>query len=109
MRANVIIQRVLKSGQAAGRSMKFGLVSRTVAIDGRRTTLKLDQVFWETLGEISESEGLTIHELISLVDHRRHNESRTSAVRAFIVTYLLKLASEKGSLRKGTVSSVLSG
>ncbi len=89
--------------------MKVGLVTRTVAIDGRRTSLKLEQVLWEALGEISESEGLTVHELISLVDHRRHNESRTSAVRAFIVTYLLKLASEKGSLRKGTVSSILSG
>ncbi len=89
--------------------MKVGLISRNVKIDGRRTSLKLEQVLWEALGEISESEGLTIHELISLVDHRRHNESRTSAVRAFIVTYLHKLASENGPLRKGTVSSVLSG
>ena len=89
--------------------MKVELVGRNVTIDGYRTSLKLEQVLWEALGEISESEGLTIHELISLVDHRRHNESRSSAVRAFIVTYLLKLASETGSLRKGTVSSVLSG
>ncbi len=89
--------------------MKVGLVSRTVAIDGRRTSLKLEQVLWEALGEISESEGLTVHELISLVDHHRHNESRTSAVRAFIVTYLHELATETGSLRKVTVSSVLSG
>ncbi len=89
--------------------MKVRLVCRNVAIDGHRTSLKLEQVFWEALGEISESEGLTVPELISLVDHRRYNESRTSAVRAFIVTYLHKLASENGPLRKGTVSSVLSG
>ena len=88
--------------------MKVGLISKNVKIEGRRTSLGLEQVSWDALGDICEREGLTIHELISLVDHRRQNESRTSAVRAFIVTYLHKLASENGPLRKGTVSLVLS-
>jgi predicted DNA-binding ribbon-helix-helix protein len=89
--------------------MKVKLTSRTVNIDGRRTTLRMEQVSWDVLGDICESEGLTVNELISLVDRRRHNGSRTSAVRAFIVTYLHELATETGSLWKVTVSSVLSG
>ena len=88
--------------------MKVKLTSRTVKIDGNRTTLKLEQVIWDALGDICESEGLTVNELISLVDRRRHNVSRVSAVRAFIVTYLHELATKKGLLRKGTVSLVLS-
>ncbi len=89
--------------------MKVKLTSRTVNIDGHRTTLRMEQVSWDALGDICESEGLTVNELISLVDRRRHNESRTTAVRAFIVTYLHKLTTKMGPLRKGTVSSVLSG
>ena len=89
--------------------MKVKLTSRTVKIDGHRTTLRMEQVIWDALGDICESEGLTVNELISLVDRRRHNGSRISAVRAFIVRYLHELATETGSLRKVTVSSVLSG
>lgn len=62
--------------------MKVGLTSRTVKINGFRTSLKLEQVIWDALGDICEREELTVNELISLVDRRRHNVSRTSAVRA---------------------------
>ncbi len=88
--------------------MKVGLTSRTVKINGNRTTLRMEQVSWDALGDICEREELTVNELISLVDCRRHNVSRASAVRAFIVTYLHELATKKGPLRKGTVSLVLS-
>ena len=88
--------------------MKVGLINKNVKIEGRRTSLGLEQVSWDALGDICEREELTVNELISLVDRRRHNGSRTSAVRAFIVTYLHELATKKGPLRKGTVSLVLS-
>ena len=88
--------------------MKVGLINKNVKIEGRRTSLGLEQVSWDALGDICEREELTVNELISLVDRRRHNVSRTSAVRAFIVTYLHELATKKGPLRKGTVSLVLS-
>ena len=87
--------------------MKTRLISRTVRIDGLRTSLRLEQASWDVLGDICENEGLTIHDLISLVDHQKYGGSRTSAVRIFIVTYLRKLATERGSLRKGTILSIL--
>ena len=89
--------------------MKNGLISKNVFINGLRTSLRLEQALWDALEDISEIEGQKVHELISMVDLHRTNGSRTSAVRTFIVTYLRKLASEKGTLRKGTLSSVLSG
>ncbi len=83
------------------------LISKNVTINGRRTSLRLEQVLWDAVGDICDKEGLTLHELITLIDHRRNKISRTSAVRTFIVTYLHDLATEKGRFRKGTISSIL--
>ncbi len=87
--------------------MKANLISRNVSINGRRTRLRLEQALWDALGDICDKEGLTLHNLITVIDHRRKKISRTSAVRTFIVTYLHDLATENGRLRKGTVSSIL--
>ena len=87
--------------------MNGKLISRNVTINGRRTSLRLEQALWDALSDICKNEGLTVHNLISSVDYRRHDVSRTSAVRTFIVTYLHTLATEKGRLRKGNVSSIL--
>ncbi len=87
--------------------MKAGLISRNVRINGHRTSLRLEQAIWDVVRDICDKEELTLHELITLIDHRRNKISRTSAVRTFIVTYLHDLATEKGRLRKGTVSSIL--
>ena len=70
--------------------------------------MRLERVIGDAIGDISDIEGLTYHELITLIDHRRDKISRTSAVRTLIVAYLHALATETGSLRKGTVSSILS-
>ncbi len=87
--------------------MNGKLISRNITINGRRTSLRLERAIWDAIGDICDKEGLTIHELIALIDHRRNETSRTSAVRTFVVTYLHALATEKGRLRKGTVSSIL--
>ena len=95
----------LKTGES---SMKDYLTAKNVMINGHRTSLRLESVLWDTAADICKSEGLTVNELFSLIDNRRGDVSRTSAIRAFIVTYLHALATEKGSLKKQNVSSTFS-
>ncbi len=86
--------------------MKGESIIRNVTVDGRRTSLRLEPAIWDALDDICDKEGLTIHELTTLIDYRRKDISRTSVVRTFVVTYLHDLATERGRLRKGTVSSI---
>ena len=86
--------------------MNGNLITKSVTINGRRTSLRLEPAIWDAVEDIREKEGLTIHELIALIDNIRDEISRTSAVRTFVVTYLHDLATERGRLRKGTVSSI---
>jgi predicted DNA-binding ribbon-helix-helix protein len=83
------------------------LISKNVTINGRRTSLRLEQASWEAMSDICQCEGLTLHELCSLIETRRQGASRTSAVRAFIVTYFRTVVAEYGALQRGTASILL--
>ncbi len=87
--------------------MKAKLISKNVTINGRRTSLRLEQASWEGIADICKCEGLTLHELFSLIENRRSGASRTSTVRAFIVTYYRTVAAEYGALQRGTASLIL--
>ncbi|MGB0684364.1 MAG: ribbon-helix-helix domain-containing protein [Magnetovibrionaceae bacterium] len=63
------------------------LHSKNVTIDGRRTSLRLEEEMWAALDEICHDEGVTLHELCTRIDRARQAGSRTSTIRAFIVMY----------------------
>ncbi|NQV85197.1 MAG: ribbon-helix-helix domain-containing protein [Rhodospirillales bacterium] len=87
--------------------MKTKLISKNVTIHGRRTSLRLEQASWEAILDICECEGLTVHELCSMIENRCEGASRTSAVRAFIVTYFRSVVAEYGALQRGFASVIL--
>lgn len=87
--------------------MQGNLVSRNVTISGHRTSIRLEQATWDALDQICSIEKKTIHEICSLVEKSRHGSSRTSLVRAFIVTYFRTAANAVGKLESGKVPSVL--
>lgn len=83
------------------------LVSRNVTINGRRTSLRLERANWEALDDICKFEGVSLHDLCTVIDSRREGTSRTSAVRAFIITYFRAAAAECGTPQAGTASTIL--
>ncbi len=87
--------------------MRTKLISKNVTINGRRTSLRLEQASWDAINDICQCEGLTLHELCSLIETRRQGASRTSAVRAFIVTYFRTVVAANGALQRGTASIIL--
>jgi len=72
------------------------LVSRNVTIKGHRTSLRMESETWDALAEICEREEKSIHQLCTHVEERRKVSNRTSAVRAFIITYYRAAATEAG-------------
>ena len=84
------------------------MIIKNVKIKGHRTSLRLEQVIWDAVDDICRREDLTVHQLFTLIDNRRQGNSRTSAVRSFVVGYLRALAPMKGAQQKGTAFSILS-
>lgn len=64
-------------------------VTRNLLVCGRRTSIRIDSMTWRALGNIANSEGLTINEVASYIASKRQgNISLTAAIRMFVVGYL---------------------
>jgi len=85
----------------AGREVQ-GLISRNVTINGRRTSLRLEQEMWEGLNEIARREAVTLNDIVARLDRRRAPEaSLTSDVRVFVLGYFRSAATERGHANAG--------
>lgn len=69
-------------------------IRRNVYVAGRRTSVSMEPVMWDSLTEIGRREGLTLNQLCSLVDKRRNLAGLTPALRVFIVSYFRALSRE---------------
>ncbi len=84
------------------------MICKNATINGHRTSLRLEQVIWDTVDDICLREGLTVHQLFTWIDNHRYGDSRTSAVRSFVVDYLRVLAPMNGDQQQGIALSILS-
>ncbi len=63
-------------------------VKRSFSIRGHRTSISLEQPFWEALKEAASREGLPLAALIARIDERRGDAGLSSAVRVWILEYV---------------------
>jgi predicted DNA-binding ribbon-helix-helix protein len=66
-----------------------GQIKRSMTISGHRTSITLEQPFWDALKEIACRDKLSVTELVRQIDAQREaTGSLTSAVRVFILKRL---------------------
>lgn len=59
---------------------------RSIAIDGRKTTISLEQQFWTGLKRIARERAMPLSNLLSLIDAKRiAGSNRSSAIRVFVL------------------------
>jgi predicted DNA-binding ribbon-helix-helix protein len=62
-----------------------GIVKRSVAIAGHRTSVSLEAPFWEALKEIAGRRGASVQQLIGEIDTGRGVQNLSSAIRVFVL------------------------
>ena len=65
--------------------MKSQVIKRSVVIDGHKTSICLEDAFWNSLMEIAHAEGATMSELVAKIDKTRKQANLSSAVRLFVL------------------------
>ena len=63
-------------------------VKRSFSIRGHRTSISLEQPFWEALKDAAAREGLSLAALIARIDESRGAAGLSSAVRVWILDYV---------------------
>jgi predicted DNA-binding ribbon-helix-helix protein len=65
--------------------MGAGIVKRSVSIAGHRTSISLEEPFWEILRQIAEREKISLQSLIGRIDSERGEQNLSSAIRVFVL------------------------
>ena len=71
---------------------KSKVVKRSVAFDGRKTSITLEEEFWTALREIAATQNARISELVATVDRSRNHANLSSSLRLHVLDYYQQLA-----------------
>ncbi|MEE8258418.1 MAG: ribbon-helix-helix domain-containing protein [Sphingomonadales bacterium] len=63
---------------------------RSITIAGHRTSITLEDIFWKTLKDIAEAQGVSLATLIEDIDKRR-DSNLSSALRTFAMIETLRM------------------
>ncbi|MCJ2033458.1 ribbon-helix-helix domain-containing protein [Methylobacterium sp. J-068] len=65
--------------------MTTGVTKRSVMIAGHRTSVSLEDPFWDALREIAAARGQSVQALIGVIDAGREGQNLSSAIRVFVL------------------------
>jgi predicted DNA-binding ribbon-helix-helix protein len=78
--------------------MKSAVIKRSVVIAGHKTSVSLEDAFWEGLKTIAAAHGRTLSSLIELIDKDRAHDNLSSALRLVVLDfYRGQMAEDAGS------------
>ena len=67
--------------------MKTAVIKRSIFINGRKTSVSLENEFWAGLHEIAKSRKTTAAELVGEIDRQRTTVNLSSAIRIYVYNY----------------------
>ena len=65
--------------------MKSTVIKRSIVLAGHRTSVSLEDGFWNALKEIAAGRKVTLSELVAIIDADRQYANLSSAVRVFVL------------------------
>jgi predicted DNA-binding ribbon-helix-helix protein len=67
--------------------MKSLVVKRSIVIDGHKTSVSLEDPFWNELKMIARARSLTLSELVATINASRDHGNLSSAIRLFVLHF----------------------
>ena len=71
----------------SGEPSPSALTIRNVVVAGRRTSVRLEPLMWDSLRDIAQRRELGLNELVTEIERRREALSLTAAIRIYIVDF----------------------
>jgi predicted DNA-binding ribbon-helix-helix protein len=72
--------------------MKSAVAKRSVVISGHKTSVSLEDSFWNEVQAIARSRHMTVSNLLHHIDHGRQNANLSSAIRVYVLQHLREQA-----------------
>jgi predicted DNA-binding ribbon-helix-helix protein len=68
--------------------MKTAVIKRSIVVDGHKTSVSLEDEFWDGLHEVADRENVSLSTLVGQIDHDRATCNLSSAIRVFVFNRL---------------------
>ncbi|GGH27341.1 hypothetical protein GCM10007036_35780 [Alsobacter metallidurans] len=63
------------------------VVKRSVLLSGHRTSVSIEEPFWDALKEIAQARDTSLNGLIATIDAARNGENLSSAIRIAVLAH----------------------
>ena len=67
--------------------MKSPVGKRSVVVAGHKTSVSLEEAFWNGMKEISGERSITLSDLVGEIDTKRQQGNLSAAIRLFVLDY----------------------
>ena len=67
--------------------MKSSIAKRSIVVGGHKTSISLEDAFWNELKMIAGEREITLAQLVSSIDVSREHGNLSSAIRLFVLGY----------------------
>ena len=84
-----------------GSLMKSLVIKRSIVVAGHKTSVSLEDAFWNALKEIAKGRNITLSDLVGAIDSERQHENLSSTIRVFVLGVYKKQLSD---LKEGRVA-----
>jgi predicted DNA-binding ribbon-helix-helix protein len=78
------------------RHERLSSMKRSIIIAGHKTSVSIEEPFWRALRDIAATKGITISNLVALIDNDRQQGNLSSHIRLFVLDYYQTLALRPG-------------
>ena len=67
--------------------MKSPVIKRSIVIAGHKTSVSLEDAFWQGLKDIAAARDMTLSELVATIDTDRRHGNLSSGIRLFVLDH----------------------
>lgn len=83
------------------------LEKRNIRVREKNTTVRMEPEFWNMFREIAELEAMSINDLCTMIDERKHSDtSLSSAIRVFVAAYM-RSALREAAMKKPETADLI--
>jgi len=79
--------------------MKSTVVKRSIVIGGHKTSVSLEDAFWDHLKEIAHAQKWTLSKLVAEIDEGRQNGNLSSAIRLYVLEAMVRERKPQTAIR----------
>ena len=76
-----------EEGQHSAQMMPSPVLKRSVVLSGHKTSISLEEPFWQALREIAAEREMTTSALLNSIASKRGESNLSSAVRVFVLEH----------------------